>query len=188
MDAVIAMDGEGPAAGNPKKVGALLASQDPVALDAVASNLVGFNPMDIYTTCHAHERGLGIGRIGEIEILGDDFNSLCVKDFEPSIMAVGLLRRKIPLFLYSYIQNQLTFIPEVRENQCTKCNECFQVCPKGAVKEMDGSVLVEKELCIHCMCCHEVCRFQAIKLKQSLMGRLFSLLIDSLRKIKAILS
>ena len=54
MDAIVAMEGEGPSAGSPKKVGVIIASKDAVAVDAVALKITGSNPMNIYTTQNAH--------------------------------------------------------------------------------------------------------------------------------------
>jgi uncharacterized protein (DUF362 family) len=96
MDGILAMEGEGPSAGNPKDVGLIFASRDAVAVDAVSSRIVGFNPLDIYTTLDANERGFGKGDLDEIEIVGEDVRDARVEDFKHSTLAIGLLRRKIP--------------------------------------------------------------------------------------------
>jgi uncharacterized protein (DUF362 family)/NAD-dependent dihydropyrimidine dehydrogenase PreA subunit len=171
MDGIVAMEGEGPSAGNKNKVGVIIASEDAVAVDAVASKITGFNPMNIYTTQDAHERGLGIGRIEEIEVVGEKIKDVEVKDFKHSAVAIGLFRRKLPSFLYASIQNQLTLIPEIITKKCTACLECVNICPRGAAKSGEDFVWIDKNLCIHCMCCHEVCRFHAIKLKQRPIGK-----------------
>ena len=172
MDGIVAMEGEGPSTGNKKKMGVIIASEDAVAVDAVASKITGFNPMNIYTTQDAHERGLGIGRIEDIEIAGEKIQDVEVKDFKHSAVAIGLFRRKLPSFLYAYIQNQLTLIPEIITKKCTACLECVNICPRGAAKPGEDSVRIDKNLCIHCMCCHEVCRYQAIKLKHRPIGKI----------------
>ena len=61
MDAVTAMEGQGPGQGSPREVGLLLASADGVALDAVASRIMGIDPFKIETTALAHRAGLGQG-------------------------------------------------------------------------------------------------------------------------------
>jgi len=71
MDAIVAMEGEGPSAGRPKKVNLILASRDAVALDAVASKIIGLDPLQILTTKYADERGLGVGQLENIEIIGE---------------------------------------------------------------------------------------------------------------------
>lgn len=171
MDAIDAMEGEGPSAGKNKRVGVILASQDAVAVDAVASRIVGFDPLDIMTTFHAHRRGLGTGAIDNIEVVGERVSDVEVSDFKHSAVAVGFLRRKIPAFLYAYIQSQLVLTPEVARDKCEACLECINICPSQAATLEHGSVNIDNNLCIHCMCCHEVCRLQAIRLKQKPLGK-----------------
>ncbi len=171
MDAIDAMEGEGPSAGRKKRVGVILVSEDAVAVDAVASRIVGLNPLDIMTTFHAHQRGLGTGAIANIEVVGERISDVEIRDFKHSAVAVGFLRRKIPAFLYAYIQSQLVLTPEVARDTCEACLECINICPSHAAKLEHSSVHIDNSLCIHCMCCHEVCRFQAIRLKQKPLGR-----------------
>lgn len=188
MDGVVAMEGEGPAAGNSRTTGIILASKDAVALDAVATKIVGFNPMDIYTTQIAHQRGLGIGKIEEIEVVGEKIREVEVKNFKHSAIAVGLIQRKIPSFLHAHFQDQLTLIPKVRKDKCSVCMECIDICPRGAAKLGHSAVWIDKGLCIHCMCCHEVCHFQAIKLKQRPIGRIIRGMISLYRKARYLFS
>ncbi|MFP4082841.1 MAG: DUF362 domain-containing protein [Candidatus Aminicenantes bacterium] len=188
MDAVVAMEGEGPSAGNPRNLGIILASRDAVALDAVASKIAGFNPMDIFTTQNAHQRGLGEGSMDEIAVLGEKIEDVEVRDFKHSAVAIGFLRRKIPTFLYAFIQGQLTLIPEVMEKKCTLCGECLSICPKGAMRSNQNSAWIDKNLCIHCMCCHEVCRFHSIKLKQKTWGRIIRSVRSLHHKLKYLFS
>lgn len=61
MDAVIGMEGKGPSNGTPRQINAVLASTDPVALDAVACTMIGIDPFMVPSTRLAHEQGLGIG-------------------------------------------------------------------------------------------------------------------------------
>lgn len=184
MDGIVGMEGEGPSGGSPKKVGVILASQDSVAVDAVASKIVGFNPMNIFTTQNAHDRGLGTGEIEKIEVAGEDISGVEVRNFKHSAVAAGFIKRKIPSFLHGFIQSQLTLTPKITINKCTLCMECVGICPKGAAKFNGGLVWIDKSLCIHCMCCHEVCRFQAIKLGQRPLGRVFRGVSDFLKKAK----
>lgn len=70
-------NGPGPRTMFPAIKNVILASGDCVALDAVASRMMGFDPMSIDYIRIAHERGLGVGRIEEIDIVGAD-----IKDFD----------------------------------------------------------------------------------------------------------
>ena len=51
MDGIMAMEGNGPRSGNPKKLNVLLLSSDAVALDYVASQIISFDYPSISTHC-----------------------------------------------------------------------------------------------------------------------------------------
>ena len=72
MDGTFAGDGAGPRSMRPHITDYILASGDMVAIDAVASHIMGFDPMSIKFIRIAHERGLGCGVFEDIEIVGED--------------------------------------------------------------------------------------------------------------------
>ena len=57
MDAVMAMEGNGPRSGRPRKLGLLLISTDPIALDAVACKLSDLYPAFVPTSAPGKNRG-----------------------------------------------------------------------------------------------------------------------------------
>ncbi|NLP08832.1 DUF362 domain-containing protein, partial [bacterium] len=71
MDGTFAGDGPGPRCMTPYVKNILLASSDQVAIDAIAAQLMGFDPLSIKYIRLAHEQGLGCGDPKEIEIAGD---------------------------------------------------------------------------------------------------------------------
>ena len=71
MDGTVSGSGPGPRTMTPHDTSLLLAGSDMVAIDAVASWLMGFEPMTIPYIRLAHEAGLGCGRMEEIEIDGE---------------------------------------------------------------------------------------------------------------------
>jgi uncharacterized protein (DUF362 family) len=72
MDGTTAGNGPGPRTMIPVEKNVILASADQVAIDAVSASMMGFNPMDDLRYIRlAHEEGLGIGRMEEIEIVGE---------------------------------------------------------------------------------------------------------------------
>ena len=71
MDGTTAGNGPGPRTMIPVTKNVLLASDDSVAIDAVCAKLMGFEPMEHKFIRLAYERGLGTGRLDEIEIVGD---------------------------------------------------------------------------------------------------------------------
>lgn len=70
MDAIVGMDGRGPVAGRPRRLDALLASRDAVALDATAMRLVGLRPERCRHVSLAAQRNLGNFRASEIAVDG----------------------------------------------------------------------------------------------------------------------
>jgi hypothetical protein len=72
MDGTFAGDGPGPRCMTPHVKNVILASDDQVAIDAVAAKLMGFDPLsDCKYIRLAHDLGLGCGDIHDIEIVGD---------------------------------------------------------------------------------------------------------------------
>jgi uncharacterized protein (DUF362 family) len=75
MDGTVCGDGAGPRTMIPRVKNLLLAATDSVAIDSIASRLMGFDPMSIPFLRMAHERGLGIADPRQIELVGDDVSS-----------------------------------------------------------------------------------------------------------------
>lgn len=184
MDGIIAMEGEGPAAGSLRRLGVILTSQDAVAVDAVATKIIGLNPIDVYTTRYSDERGLGVGNLQNIEVIGEGIDSVTIPDFKPPSSAVNTLARRVPRGLPRFIVRQISTKPSVIEHLCSGCAECEKICPVGAISVSGETAKIDYSMCIECMCCHEVCRFDAIVLKQSITGRTIQLLVNTLRKLR----
>lgn len=185
MDGIIAMEGEGPAAGSLRRLGVILTSQDAVAVDAVATKIIGLNPMGIPTTRYSDERGLGVGNLQNIEVIGERIDSVAVPDFKPPASAVNTLARRVPRFLSRFTLRQLSIKPSVIERRCSGCSECEKICPVGAISVSSKTAKIDYSICIQCMCCHEVCRFNAIVPKQSIAGSTIQSLANILRKLRA---
>lgn len=76
MDGSFCGNGPGPRTMIPVEKGIFLASSDSVAIDAVSAKIMGFDPMKIDYIRLAHEDGLGIGRIEEIDVVGEDISEM----------------------------------------------------------------------------------------------------------------
>ncbi len=188
MDGIVAMEGEGPASGGLRRLGVVLASQDAVALDAVMAKMVGLNPRDIYTTRYCDERGLGVGNLDNVKVVGERLGSVAVSDFRAPASATGLVIRRAPGFLPRLVTRQLSVRPRVIENQCTGCRECEEICPAGAISVASKTARINPSRCIQCMCCHEACRFNAIVPRRSIIGmvvHLVAIIINKLRSTSA---
>ena len=102
-DAIIGMEGDGPTAGTPRKIGALLMSANPFASDIVGETLLGFeNTVPIVR--EAVSRGLCPADISGVTLLGDDIRPLCISDFkEPETAENGAdfscpVRKPFPIY------------------------------------------------------------------------------------------
>jgi uncharacterized protein (DUF362 family) len=69
IDGFVAMEGRGPVHGKPVKMDTIVSSVDPVAADAVACRVMGFEPMEIDHIRWSHESG--IGTMENIDVVGD---------------------------------------------------------------------------------------------------------------------
>lgn len=161
MDAVIGMEGEGPRHGKPKPAGLILAARDPVALDAVASKIIGFDPMEILTTRQAAARGLGTGDLSAIEIVGERIEDAAVSFKKPSGRMVN-----IPPFVMRIADRLLKVRPECVNEDCDRCRICQKSCPVDAIT-MTPYPEIDRDRCIECYCCNEMCPTGAMQIKRS---------------------
>ncbi len=99
-DGTVCGNGAGPRTMTPYIGNILLAGDDQVAIDAISSKIMGFDPMKIDYIKTAHDRGLGIGDTDQIEILGisrNEFKKLNFKFYvkkSPVIQWDQILRKK----------------------------------------------------------------------------------------------
>lgn len=183
MDAVLAMEGEGPGNGVMREMGVVLAGRDAVAVDAVAARLIGLAPLEILTTRYCDAAGLGVGRLEEIEVAGEDLESLVQAGFRLPPGAALVLARWVPLFLARRLQAQLAVRPTIHPAECTGCLACVRLCPVGAAAAVDGRAEIDRRACIRCMCCHEACRSGAISAGRPPAGRAIMAVVGKAHKL-----
>jgi len=100
MDGCVCGDGAGPRTMEPFIGNVILAGGDQVAIDAVAAKIIGFEPLEIDYIKMAHDRGLGVGDIGQIEVSGMDRETFKRLNFNfkvrksPVIRGDQILRKK----------------------------------------------------------------------------------------------
>lgn len=84
IDGFTGMEGNGPVFGNPVEWGVTIASCDPVAADCLAAQLMGFEISDIGYLWYCQRKGLGVGDMSEMDILGLNPND-CYHRFRPHL-------------------------------------------------------------------------------------------------------
>jgi len=173
MDAVVAMEGNGPEAGAPRSVGAILAGDDCAAVDAAAAELVGFRAEEVDTTRLAEARGLGVGRMEEVRLLGEPLGALRVRDFRrPPHYAASAFLNLFPSRLLRWAMDEIwSCYATVNQDRCKRCGECVANCPTGAMHRVEDRVEADRRRCIGCYCCSEVCQYHAIEMARPLAGR-----------------
>jgi len=176
MDAIVGMEGMGPAGGDPREIGALIAGSDLAAVDVVACTLIGLDPEMVPLNLAARKVAFGATRLAEIELLGDRLESLVVSDFKQVPQLSSVLRiLPMPAWLLSWIERRWAPRPRIAPELCIRCNACSKGCPVSPAAINPLAVerpKVDDERCIRCYCCHEFCPVKAIYLEQSWLGKL----------------
>ncbi len=175
LDAVVAMEGQGPSSGRPRFLGALLAGPDLAAVDTLACHLIGQDPMRVPLLAEARKQRFGETDLANLRLAGDDWRPLCVPDFEKIEDPQDVLRLlPLPRPALNWIRRHWTLRPQIVDGRCTKCGICEQGCPVSPPAIHPGAVdgeRLEDDRCIHCYCCHEFCPSQGIELRQPWLAR-----------------
>lgn len=175
MDGIMAMEGNGPRGGDSRKMGVLLFSSDPIALDATMCRLMSLDPALVLTNKAGQEMGAGTYLSEEITLLGDPIEPLIATDFRVNRESVAKTpKRSQP----AIIKRAITARPEIIAERCVKCGICVSMCPvtPKAVDWHDGNKSnppsYQYDRCIRCYCCQEVCPESAITVKVPFLRRL----------------
>jgi uncharacterized protein (DUF362 family)/Pyruvate/2-oxoacid:ferredoxin oxidoreductase delta subunit len=179
MDAVEAMEGDGPMSGTPRHVGAILASGSYTALDVVASRIMSIDPNLVCTITAAMKRGLIAEDLSDVEVVGDDLNKFIVHDFQKPSTLMGKKRSGGRMMkAVMGLAKVYALRPSIIRSQCIGCGKCHRGCPMKAISMSNGKAKVNHRKCINCYSCHEFCDSHAIVLKRNLRGKALALLVE----------
>lgn len=162
MDGIISMQGEGPTAGSVYNARKILISQDPLALDTVAINMLGMTIEDIPVLIAAKKRSLGQYNLDEIKIDGDYNYIPQLKDYKlpKNFKSAKQRNSKAVIKVIDFFKTK----PVINKKKCKECNMCVESCP---IKAIDiNTKKIDYQNCIECMCCHELCIHKAVELKK----------------------
>ena len=175
-DAVECMEGNGPTAGNPRHMGALIASRSQYQLDAVCAQLIGVDPLTVRTVACSVRRGLLDPDLSAITVSGD-VSEFELQDFDTSVVSKNSIFDSSNMNFGGKITGKLIkfFVsskPAPDKSECIGCKKCFEICPANAVTMKNNKPKIDRGKCIKCFCCQEFCPVGAMKVKRSLVARL----------------
>ena len=160
MDAVVAMEGNGPGNGDPRSLGLILAGGDPVAVDAIAGEVVGVSPDRLPVIQAAIEAGTGEWRPERIRVLGESLDASRVTQFV--LPPREHTEWPLPEWSRKVLKDALTTRPVIDHRACSRCGICQRDCPRQAIHEQGGRLDIDYRNCIRCFCCQEFCPSGAI--------------------------
>lgn len=160
VDAVVGMEGNGPASIDLRNIGLVLASDNAVALDAVIATMMGCNPAKLRFLQKAHEFGLGSYDLDKIQIIGELKQ---IDNFKlPPLGGEALFNNEN---IQNIMRSRTMLRPQADPDLCDRCETCIDQCPVSALSMGDQVPVVNPDKCITCFCCQEICPEQAISLK-----------------------
>lgn len=166
MDAVIAMQGAGPANGTPYPAGLILGSTDCPAVDWAQAVLMGYDPNMLPLLTELKKQGL-LAEQADYPLLDPykeklkGFELIEIREKTKFVRSLVL-----PFFTSSILRaaQKKEPAPEFDSSKCIRCCRCVNICPPKALKMQQSGVERDKNLCIRCYCCHEVCPVNAISI------------------------
>ena len=169
IDAIDAMEGNGPTGGTSHPLHLLLAARDFYTQDYFAAGLMGLDPVNIEMIRQAVKAGLASP--DEITIIGDPvpegltpFQVPDTKKLDFSSFLPGFLRKP-----FAKAANRLfRSYPQLNRDLCVGCGKCAESCPSHVIAIEDKKAKFKRKGCISCFCCQEMCPMKAISVKKAL--------------------
>jgi len=168
MDGVSGQEGHGPGLGGiPRRYGCLAASVDPVALDVVVAQALGYRPGEVIHLAQAGARELGVADPGAVRVVGDRQ----ALDFGTVSLPKAHWYLRIPSWVSAPIHSAIRLRPRLAPSRCAGCGRCVEACPAGAITP-GKPPLFDLNRCVGCFCCAEICPQGAITPHRNLIARL----------------
>ncbi|MBU0714983.1 MAG: DUF362 domain-containing protein [Verrucomicrobia bacterium] len=166
-DAVVAMEGNGPSAGELVLLGFLAGSTDGVALDAAMCHILKIALKKVSYLGLLQQAGVGVADWSQIELVGNVPLPLQRPPYR--VPATTRLLNWIPIWLVRMLAPYVWIRPSFTA-RCVKCGLCVKACPVTALRIADGPrPVLNPAACIGCCCCHEVCPQRAVNMTQSFL-------------------
>lgn len=136
-DYVWSMEGNGPTMGSPRFVGALMASESPHKMDIGGAYIMNIPFGSVPTLIAAKGRGLISGGIDTLNIEGE-LSDLVVPDFKRAAECEVTSWAGRNKFVDALAKKLLTSRPRPEKDICIGCGKCAEVCPAKAITMVKG--------------------------------------------------
>lgn len=169
IDAVEAMEGNGPNGGDMRYMGLTFASRNLYAQDYVAARLMGLVPESVVMLSLALEKGLLSP--GDIELAGDAAQAAEPLFKLPDSATLDFMTFVPRMFrgpAFKAMTKILRPLPKLEFGKCIGCGKCAESCPPHIITMTGGKAVIPTNGCISCFCCQEMCPVHAIKVKRRL--------------------
>ena len=173
VDGIVAMEGNGPTAGEPKQVGLVLASKNPYKLDLICSKIINLELNNVPTLEMSLKRGLIPENYKEIST-NMDVDELVIKDFDTRKVHKALLFDDDSKLIGKLSKLFLRSKPNVYKEECIGCKKCMEVCPAKAITMENNKPKIDRKKCIKCFCCQEFCPKGAMKVKRTIIAKILT--------------
>ncbi|MDP4089972.1 MAG: DUF362 domain-containing protein [Bacillota bacterium] len=181
LDGIVAMEGNGPRNGTPRKMDTIIMGKSLTAVDSTAVRLIGYdNVMAVPLLEVAHDTGWGAVLPEEIEVLGEKIEDMRCEGFKLSRSA------KVVNFITPSLNKLAASLtapdPVVNAEKCISCRKCNEVCPERpkviSFVNRNGKVVPKWNYrnCIRCFCCQELCPVGAIETRDKKLSRMLGII------------
>ncbi|MEW6261063.1 MAG: DUF362 domain-containing protein [Thermodesulfobacteriota bacterium] len=160
VDAVVGMEGNGPASTELRDIGLILAADNAVALDGVIATMMGCDPAKLGFLRKAKALGLGDYELDTIHLIGDLKR---LPDFKLPPLG-GETNIQNPT-IQQMLHKPTVLTPHAEPERCTGCGTCVDQCPASALSLVEQLPVVDPDRCIRCFCCQETCPEKAMALR-----------------------
>lgn len=175
VDAIDAMQGNGPSGGTPLHAGLTLCSRNSYDLDLVLCRLIHMPEQQAQTVKASIARGL-VSPFEQIELVGDP----ALLDSVPKFQMPDTKSHNFNTYLPKWMQTPVTWVtdrwfvprPVINAKHCIGCGKCAESCPAKTISLSAGKASIDYSRCIKCYCCHEMCPAKVISVRKNGLLRL----------------
>lgn len=180
LDGIIAMEGNGPTGGDPRRADVIMSGCNPFTLDIAGSYVIGAEGVIMLT--EGIRRGFCPETVDELKLLSSEpLSAFRIEDFKkPDTRKRGIgssMLANLPTMFGGHLNSWLQPRPVINKKVCIGCGECERSCPKHTIelrqtKSGKRQAYIIDDNCIKCYCCQELCPFKAVKIRKNPIIRL----------------